>query len=372
MVEVSGVPRAGTWGGNLGMRSVTISPVWWLFCDTDARPGKDGPVSSGMASQPDTAMTANGPSHDDAVASVQALQILLVEDDEHDTRLISQLVRRSIADGRTIELTQAGTLAEAIQNAPTEVSVILSDLNLPDSEGANTIASLAGAFAGIPIIALTIDDERGVECIRAGAQDFVPKLELNGRTLRRAIEFAVQRSAKTSEIEYLSRHDPLTGLLNRWAFEEAVSRFPSKVDGVPSGVVALVIDVDEFKTINDNYGHAFGDKVLKMIARRMSSSTRADDVACRLGGDEFALIAHVADKDASIEVAVRVDEAVHFETESVRPSDGGIAMVEVSASVGSVYVPYGTEFRLDDLLSDADTSMYQRKNLRVPRAREGS
>lgn len=315
----------------------------------------------------------NGPSgaHDEGTSSLEVLHILLIEDDEHDRRLISRLVRQSIAECERIQITDATTLAEALAVPHHDISIILSDLNLPDSEGAHTIARLAVEFAGIPIVALTVDDERGVECIRAGAQDFVPKIELSGRALRRAIEFAVQRSAKTSEAEYLSRHDNLTGLLNRWAFEESVSRFATRSADFSSGVMALVIDVDNFKAVNDRYGHAAGDVVLKQVARHLQKATRADDLLCRIGGDEFALIAKVADERSAHELEHRTRQAMKFSIKLETSSSSQATAIDVSATVGSSYVPRGRGFQFEDLLQQADEAMYEQKRRRVPHARSG-
>ncbi|MDT3439281.1 GGDEF domain-containing protein [Pseudofrankia sp. BMG5.37] len=121
------------------------------------------------------------------------------------------------------------------------------------------------------------------------------------------------------QLHYQAFHDPLTGLANRALFSQRLQRMvdpgadPS-IDGAPTGREAVVsllfVDLDQFKRVNDAFGHAVGDELLKISAARLRAGTRATDTVARLGGDEFAVILADAGPDRPIQVAERLATAV--------------------------------------------------------------
>lgn len=289
-------------------------------------------------------------------ATESPLRVLLVEDDNADARLTTAF----ITSGRSnVEVTHSLTLAQAFEERGKPFDVILSDLNLPDSSGTATVSRLSVEFPGIPLIALTIDDERGLACIAAGAQDFIAKIELNRKTLGRAVEFSLQRAQQTRSTEIASRHDPLTGLLNRAAFEEAASAAILAMDPARPYSIVLFIDVNKFKEINDEYGHAAGDQVLKGVARKLRSAVRAEDIVCRWGGDEFVVFGRAESSSAASNMALRVRQKMEF----VQPIDRNDVTVHINAraSVGAAIEDEPTEGLLPALIEIADSAMYAEK-----------
>ena len=128
-----------------------------------------------------------------------------------------------------------------------------------------------------------------------------------------------------------ARVDPLTNVLNRGGFEE---RFAQEIERARRGsrpLTLLIADIDNFKAINDRFGHATGDRVLQGVAEVLSRSTRASDVVARLGGEEFGVLLPEAECDVGIEIAERIRHEL-IETPSV---DGGPSMVTVSIGVAS-------------------------------------
>lgn len=277
-------------------------------------------------------------------------RILLVEDDRSDARLISAYLNAAAA--APIAITHCVTLADAGSHSGDHFDCILTDLNLPDSTGADTVQRITAVFPGQPVIAMTIDEVRGVECIKAGAQDFIRKSELNADSLNRSIEFAVQRAEMAREVTYASRHDPLTGLLNRSAFADVAAGMldAAKPD---QRMFLLFVDLDGFKSVNDDHGHQAGDQVLQVAAQRIRSVTRSSDVVCRWGGDEFAALGRLVDGDPRT-VADRVAMAIGHPV-GLTGSDG--SHVPLSASVG-VVVSDADRRDLTELVALADHDMY--------------
>lgn len=162
-----------------------------------------------------------------------------------------------------------------------------------------------------------------------------------------------KRSAQ--EILYLAQHDPLTGLGNRALFEQSLGMAMARVERAASREVALMLlDLDGFKSINDNHGHGAGDHVLKVVAQRLREQLRRIDVACRLGGDEFALI---VEGFAPIQLEQIATKVLKLVGEEVKWSEEPL---QVSGSLGYVTFPEPAR-HVGDMLSLADAAMYAAK-----------
>jgi diguanylate cyclase (GGDEF)-like protein/PAS domain S-box-containing protein len=170
----------------------------------------------------------------------------------------------------------------------------------------------------------------------------------------------VDATAQVAAEERLARQasiDPLTGLANRRRIEDRLTRSLDRLNRVEGAVAVLFCDLDLFKAVNDEYGHAGGDEVLREIGQRLLRVVRPGDLVGRIGGDEFAVI---LDGDARAEdVARRVVEAVS------RPLAfrGGWVRVGVSVGIASASEPGRTA---GELLAEADAAMYRAK-ARSPR-----
>lgn len=171
-------------------------------------------------------------------------------------------------------------------------------------------------------------------------------------SLEAAVSVRVQEiAALQTQLRHEATHDALTDLANRSLLQEQVRLMAADRT---RGVGLLLIDVDDFKQINDGYGHSVGDEVLVEISRRLRAACPQDTVVCRYGGDEFVL-ALPARRNTLGEVAMRVLTALH---NPVRTSSGP---VPVSVSVGTAYCPAGRACDFSDLLRSADRAMYSAK-----------
>ena len=174
-----------------------------------------------------------------------------------------------------------------------------------------------------------------------------------------------ERKALEAEIVYRAHHDALTGLANRGAFTDRLEQALARARRTEVPVGLLMLDLDDFKPVNDTHGHHAGDVVLVEVARRLEGSTRATDLAARIGGDEFAVILEDAgDRDEVAELAARLVAAI---AEPVALPSG--ATVRVSACVG--VASSATADDADALLRAADQHLYASKRTRArQRARE--
>lgn len=160
--------------------------------------------------------------------------------------------------------------------------------------------------------------------------------------------------ARLAEAERLADHDVLTPLLNRRAFVREVQRAIAltRRHGVPACVIYF--DLDDFKGVNDRFGHAAGDAVLIAVAQRLMAQVREADVVGRIGGDEFAVLLQHADLEAAQAKAAGLAKAVSAQT--VKASGGRI---RVSLTWGARQI--GSVDSAEQALSEADAAMYLRK-----------
>ena len=167
----------------------------------------------------------------------------------------------------------------------------------------------------------------------------------------------ITRERQTAEqLVYLAERDALTGLYNRHRFQQELARTMLETDRVQTQCAVMFFDLDEFKTINDSYGHRAGDALLIRVAGEIGALVRRNEVLARLGGDEFAiLLPAVQGKEAEM-LADRVVRAIaqipfRFEGQNLR----------LTTSLGIAYYP-GQAADADDLVARADIAMYQAKD----------
>ena len=169
------------------------------------------------------------------------------------------------------------------------------------------------------------------------------------------LEDVTERRAWEEKLAHQATHDPLTTLPNRRRLLEALDERLDAYRCRREGVALLFLDLDEFKLVNDSFGHDAGDRLLVEVANRLLAVVREDDVVCRFGGDEFAVLCvGIRDEQHAADLAERVLDAV------TGPVHVGPTYVPVSASLGVVVA--GPQHQVaDDLLRDADVAMYQAK-----------
>ena len=168
-------------------------------------------------------------------------------------------------------------------------------------------------------------------------------------------EVAHRRAAEES-VRRLAHFDALTGLANRGLFDDRLAQAVARARRQNTHLAVLFIDLDGFKTVNDQYGHAAGDQTLRQVAERIRHNVRDHDTAARLGGDEFVVLLDPVDSDSeAVQVAERLIESIR-RTILLPCGD-----VEVSASIGITFFAGLAQEDDEPLLRQADQAMYKAK-----------
>ncbi|WP_083007497.1 sensor domain-containing protein [Halomonas sp. GT] len=161
------------------------------------------------------------------------------------------------------------------------------------------------------------------------------------------------------ELRFLAHHDPLTKLTNRVLFYDRLLSGLSAARRHKSCLALLFLDINDFKLINDTYGHAIGDGVLCTVARRLESCLRETDTVARMGGDEFTVL--LTDIQSMEAVTRKIDQILTVMAEPLGAEFGEISMPSCSIGV-ACYPADGDD--ADTLLRHADSAMYRVKKLR--------
>jgi diguanylate cyclase (GGDEF)-like protein/PAS domain S-box-containing protein len=171
------------------------------------------------------------------------------------------------------------------------------------------------------------------------------------------VQDITERRRFESDLSHLAHHDPLTGLFNRRRFEVELNRqvLASERLGIPGAL--LMLDLDNFKYINDTLGHAAGDELVGRVAQALLRRLRRTDVLARLGGDEFAVILPGVELEGAQELAESLLEIIQRDCVVL----GGGRAMQVSASIGLAPIDAGTPRTTEQLLIDADLAMYGAK-----------
>jgi len=171
-------------------------------------------------------------------------------------------------------------------------------------------------------------------------------------TEQKAVEVA--RDEAERRLQHLAMYDVLTDLPNRVFFRDRLDHALKRTRRRHEELIVLVLDLDQFKDVNDTFGHAAGDKVLQEVAQRLAKVTRDGDSVARLGGDEFALLLSNASDDEATKIAQRVSDCLK------REMTIGTSAITTDISVGFAVFPRdGAD--ADTLLDRADGAMYADK-----------
>jgi diguanylate cyclase (GGDEF)-like protein len=304
-----------------------------------------------------------------ASLSATATRLLLVDDDQRYAEALSELLTGTFPD---LAITHVTTIDEACRRVETgEVDMVILDLGLPDADGLEALERLHDCVIEIPIIVLTArsDERLALAALKNGAEDYLVKDAVDRTTITRAMRYALERhrvirdlgrvtrelQIANASLEKLTLLDPLTELLNRRGLQQALSREIRRIERDGIDVLVLLVDIDDFKRVNDSFGHAVGDVALQEIALRLRNCVRAVDYACRIGGDEFLLLLPNAERVEAARIAERA--RVSIATMLIQHSAGTITL---TASVAAMLLRRDTP-SIDELLTRAHQLLQRSK-----------
>jgi diguanylate cyclase (GGDEF)-like protein len=287
-----------------------------------------------------------------------------VEPDERAAKRLVEMLNRP--EGATrFDITRVTHVDQALtilQNA--SLDVMLLDLSPDEGYGLDSLLRARIASRSIPIVVLTYhrDETVALKAARAGAQDYLTKGEVTPELVSRTLVHAVERHRILRELteahrrqHFMATHDALTELPNRFAFLQELQTAVADAERQGKELAVMFFDLDGFKAVNDNRGHAAGDELLVDVARRLRHMVRKSDLLARLGGDEFvAAFRNIRDEATILELADR------FREEIERPYHVGGVECWISMSVGIAFYPRHSEDP-NALVRCADIAMYQVK-----------
>jgi diguanylate cyclase (GGDEF)-like protein len=212
----------------------------------------------------------------------------------------------------------------------------------------------------------SVDDK--VTSLESGADDYLSKpyneVELNARIYASLRTKALQDELKEknrqlegllSRVEYLAITDPLTDLFNRRRFETVVEKEFKKSKRYNAPLSCMMIDIDKFKSINDDYGHQTGDSVLKDLGHIIKHTIREVDTPARWGGEEFIVLCSQTKKEDALHGAKRLMNRIADHKFAELPERG------ITISVGIAGIPDETIETSENLIHNADLAMYDAK-----------
>lgn len=194
-------------------------------------------------------------------------------------------------------------------------------------------------------ILLTFDDVTEIEKQKLHLQLTVSDLKSSQNEIRR----------QNKELHFLATRDPMTGCLNRRSFNEQFAQSFTQARSQNEELTCLMVDIDHFKLVNDNYGHAVGDEVIKLLANVLLSCTRDEDIVSRYGGEEFCIILPGIEVDHAVAIAERI--RLKIKNDSISSFETG-PHITVSIGVASIYDHAKDPAELND---QADQALYVAK-----------
>lgn len=315
--------------------------------------------------------------HEQQSADAQAsgLLILVADDDILTLKRVEKLL--SNGSDRVIFAENGRQALElAIQHKP---HLLISDWRMPGMNGPELCRAIREirAISQCYILMLTSceTDDEIVEAFHAGADDYLVKpfcarvLQARIRSGRRLMqqqmeierdretirEIAEELSVTNQKLKRMALNDPLTDLPNRRFAMNLMKQFWTERTAHSDRISCIMVDIDNFKSINDTYGHDFGDVVLQVVARRLNNNLRVDDVVCRLGGEEFLVICANGEPASSRQLGLRLCESV-----AQTPVIHDETSISVTVSLG-LATQTGEMKDYSALIKHADNALYAAK-----------
>ena len=285
-------------------------------------------------------------------------KILVVEDEADLRELIHAFLDKS--GFQTFTAVSAEAALDILKNQ--DIGIVLADIQLPGIDGLELTKIIKHTYNADVIIMTGYSLDYTIKEVMAqGAIDLIIKpLRLQDLLLRINVVLKnrsekKENRRKLEELKNLTIRDDLTGLFNSRQFYRHIAQEIDRSNRYFRPLSLILMDIDKFKSLNDTYGHLFGDKILSAIGEIIKSAIRMQDTAYRYAGDEFTIILPETELERAIAVAERVRHAVEVETRLLTDSKP----LKVTVSIG--VVEYLTCEDVKNFVHRADSAMYTSK-----------
>jgi len=281
--------------------------------------------------------------------------VLLISDNKTDHLILSSCLERAIP--QRFQLVSLDTLErplEALMNPDIDAIIISYE-----TETEYLLRLAQKHNPAIPMIVLLdeAEEELVTRLNSQGAQDYLVRGQLQDSLAHRILDYSIQLKSARETIQKLSNQDPLTGALNRTGFRAHLERALDRSERYGFNTALLCINIDQFGFINDHYGEAGGDLLIKTVARRLQNKMRNIDSIARIGGDEFAIVLEDAGSASDVQA---IAEALLFSISG--PITLSEQQVSVHASIGGALYPE-IKGQTADLIDAARSAMTQAKSV---------
>ena len=238
-----------------------------------------------------------------------------------------------------------------------DIKLVVSDYGMPVKDGLEVLKELREQKdkneLGVIMMTSANENVSGAVFLKNGANDFIAKPFLKEELICR-VNNTIENMENINKIANFANKDFLTGLFNRRYFYDDMQEYLASLEENPMPYAAAVIDVDGLKNINDKYGQDSGDKILKLLAKKLIDDTKSSDIAARFGGGEFCVLLKNVSQEDAVKFFVGLRAAI-----AANPINIKNESVKISVSIG---VTFGkSDYNVDEILELADEALYRAK-----------
>ena len=238
-----------------------------------------------------------------------------------------------------------------------DIKLVVSDYGMPVKDGLEVLKELREQKdkneLGVIMMTSANENVSGAVFLKNGANDFIAKPFLKEELICR-VNNTIENMENINKIANFANKDFLTGLFNRRYFYDDMQGYLASLEENPMPYAVAVIDVDGLKNINDKYGQDSGDKILKLLAKKLIDDTKSSDIAARFGGGEFCILLKNVSQEDAVKFFVGLRAAIAANPVNIKNES-----VKISVSIG---VTFGkSDYNADEILELADEALYKAK-----------